>query len=142
MFLGEFEYRVDEKGRLPIPPRFKRELERQGLVLSSGPDRCIVAYGQTEWKKWIETLTSATVAPSKLRRLNRALFASAFNLNLDGQGRIALPVPLRHFAGIDDEVVIVGANTFFEVWNKGQWEAEKAIAQDDMWQIIEGLERR
>jgi len=141
MFLGEFEYKIDEKGRVPVPPSFRRELDK-GLVLTQGAETCIIAYPFSEWKKLADNITSSSASPSKLRRLNRFLFATAFSSNLDGQGRIALPVPLREYAGIEDEVVIAGANTYFELWNKDQWQSEKAISQEQVWQIIESLEKR
>jgi len=140
MFFGEFEYKIDEKGRIPIPPKFRSEL-REGVVLTPGIEKCIVAYALPEWKKLAASLTTGSVTPSKLRRLNRAIFATAFSLNIDGQGRIALPIPLRQHAEIVDEVVIAGANTYFELWNKVHWESEKAISQEQAWQIIESLER-
>ena len=140
MFLGEFEYKIDEKGRVPIPPKFRREL-KEGVVLTPGAERCILIYTPAEWKKLAATLTTGSVAPSKLRRLNRAIFATAFSLNIDGQGRVALPVPLREYAGIEDDVVIAGANTYLELWDKEQWESEKAISQEQAWQIIESLEQ-
>jgi MraZ protein len=87
-------------------------------------------------------LSSDTLAPSKMRRLNRAFFASAFSLTIDNQGRIALPAPLREYAGIEDELVIAGVNTYLELWDKKQWEAEKAVSQEQAWQIIESMERR
>ena len=141
MFFGEFEYRLDEKGRVPIPPRFRREL-KEGVVLTPGIEQCITAYPLSEWKKLAATLTTGSVTRSKLRRLNRATFATAFSLNIDGQGRIALPIPLRQHADIEEEVVIAGANTYLELWNKEQWEAEKAISQEQTWQIIESLENK
>ncbi len=140
MFFGEFEYRIDEKGRVPIPPKFRREL-REGVVLTPGVEKCITAYTRAEWQKLSTTLTSGPIARSKLRRLNRAIFATAFTLNIDGQGRVALPVPLREYAGIEDEVIIAGVNTYLELWNKIQWESEKAISQEQAWQIIESLEQ-
>ena len=90
MFLGEFEYRIDEKGRAPLPPKFRRELQ-DGLVLTAGPEKCIIAYSQSAWDKLAADLTSGAMPASKLRRLNRALFGAAFNINIDGQGRISLP---------------------------------------------------
>ncbi|MDD5038293.1 MAG: division/cell wall cluster transcriptional repressor MraZ [Dehalococcoidales bacterium] len=140
MFFGEFEYKVDEKGRVPIPPKFRKEL-KEGVVLTTGVEQCILAYPLNEWKTLATTLTTGSVTPSKLRRLNRAIFATAFSLNLDGQERIALPLPLREYAGIGDEVVIAGVNTYLELWNKEQWNAEKAISQEQAWQIIESMER-
>jgi MraZ protein len=73
--------------------------------------------------------------------LNRAVFATAFSIQLDGQGRIILPLPLRSYAGVEEEVVIAGVNNYFEIWNKEQWESEKAISQEEAWQIIESLEK-
>jgi len=139
MFLGEFEYKIDGKGRVPLPPRFRREL-REGVILTQGVEKCIVAYSLSEWGKLATTLTAGPITSSKLRRLNRALFASAFNIIMDGQGRIALPLPLRQYAGIENEVIIVGANNYFELWNKDQWQSEKAISQEQAWQIMESLE--
>ena len=141
MFFGEFEYKVDEKGRVPIPPRFRREL-KDGLVLTLGIEECITVYPLAEWKKLAAALTTGSVTLSKLRKLNRAVFATAFNSKMDGQGRVALPIPLREHAGIEDEVIIAGANTYFELWNKEQWEVEKAASQEQAWQIIETLEER
>jgi MraZ protein len=74
--------------------------------------------------------------------LNRAVFSSAFSITLDAQGRIILPIPLREWAQIEDEVVIAGVNNYIEIWNKPQWEAEKATSQEESWQIIESMERR
>jgi len=140
MFFGEFNYRIDEKGRVLIPPRFRREL-KDGVVLAPGIEKCINAYTLPEWKKLSSELTSGSVAPNKLRRLNRAIFATAFNTSIDGQGRVALPAVLREYAEIVEEVVVAGANTYLEIWNKVHWEEEKAISQEQAWQIIESLER-
>ena len=140
MFFGEFDYKIDEKGRVPLPPKFRGEL-KGGVVLAPGIEECINAYPVSEWKKLADTLTTGSVTPSKLRKLNRAVFATAFSLVIDGQGRIALPTALREHAGIEDEVIIVGVNTYLELWNKEQWESEKAASQEQAWQIIESLER-
>ena len=141
MFFGEFEYRIDEKGRVPLPPKFRRELREGVVILAPGVEKCITAYPTAEWKKLSTTLTSASLSQSKLRRLNRALFAAAFILNIDKQNRIALPVPLREHAGIENDVIVAGANTYFELWDKDQWQEEKGISQEQAWQIMESMER-
>src|SRR5512136_686463 len=97
MFLGEYEYRVDAKGRVPLPPKYREKL-KDGVILTAGPEKCIVAYSSTEWEKLASNLTGGSIVPSKLRRLNRAVFASAYNLEVDGQGRVALPQLLRDHA--------------------------------------------
>ena len=141
MFFGEFDYKIDEKGRVSIPPRFRREL-KDGVVLAPGVEKCINAYPLSEWRKLAATLTSGSLTRSKLRRLNRAIFATAFSINIDGQGRVALPVPLREYAEVVDDVVIAGANTYLEIWNDILWEEEKTTSQEQAWQIIESLEGR
>ena len=141
MFYGEFEYKIDEKGRVPIPPRFRNYL-KDGVVLTPGADNCITAYTVSDWRKLATTLTSSSLTRSKTRRLNRVFFATAFTTRMDGQGRIAIPAPLREHANIVDEAVIAGANTYLEIWNKAHWEEEKITSQEQAWQIIESLENR
>ena len=141
MFYGEFEYKLDGKGRVPLPPKFRKELQA-GLVVTPGPEECIAAYPLSEWEKLANSLASNALDQSKLRRLKRAIFATAFSLQIDGQGRIALPVTLRKSAGIDSDVVIAGVNNYLEIWSKERWDAEKKVSQEQAWQIIESLERR
>ena len=141
MFYGEFDYKIDEKGRIPIPPRFRNAL-KDGVVLAPGAEKCITAYTLPEWKKLAATLTDSSLTRSKMRRLSRALFATAFSTQMDGQGRIAIPAPLREHAEIVDEAVVAGANTYLEIWNKIHWEEEKDISQEQAWQIIESMENR
>jgi MraZ protein len=141
MFYGEFDYKIDDKGRVPVPPKF-RNLLKDGLVLTVGAEKCITAYTLTEWKKLSASLTASSLTRSKMRRLNRFLFATAFVTRVDGQGRVALPAPLREHAQIADEVAIVGLNTNLEIWNKALWEEEKNVSQEQAWQIIESLENR
>ncbi|MFH1662334.1 MAG: division/cell wall cluster transcriptional repressor MraZ [Chloroflexota bacterium] len=139
MFFGEYEYKIDEKGRIPLPPRFRTHL-KDGVVLIPGVEKCITVYPVSEWKKVATSFTGGTVTRSKLRQLNRALFATASYLSLDGQGRISLPASLRENAEIVDEVVVIGTNNYLELWNSVHWEEEKATSKEQMWQIIESLE--
>lgn len=141
MFFGEFEYKIDEKGRVPIPPKFRRELGKEGIILAPGAEKCINAYPLAEWQNLAANLTAGPIPPNKLRKLNRAIFATAFSPEIDRQGRLALPTTLRQYAGVENEVVIAGANNYFELWNKEQWESEKASSQQQAWQIIESLEK-
>ncbi|MFH1639670.1 MAG: division/cell wall cluster transcriptional repressor MraZ [Chloroflexota bacterium] len=141
MFIGEYHYKVDAKGRLPIPPHFRGELQN-GLVLSRGIEQCLVVYSPTEWKNLASSMaTTGSITPDKMRRLNRYVFATAFSLNIDSQGRIALPPVLREYADIGNEVIIAGVNSYLELWNRGIWEEEKARSQEQAWQIIESLEK-
>ena len=140
MFFGEFIYKIDEKGRALIPPKFRNEL-KAGVVLTPGVEKCINAYPLPAWQKLATDLTTGSITRSKLRKLKRAIFATAFSFNIDGQGRVAIPNQLREYAGIEDEIIIAGVNNYFELWNKERWEEEKAISQEQSGQIIESLER-
>jgi MraZ protein len=140
MFYGEYEYKIDEKGRIPVPPRF-RNLLKDGVVLTPGAESCITVYTVPEFKKLSATLTGSALTRSKMRRLSRAIFATAFSTRIDNQGRIPVPAPLREHAGISEDVVIAGANTYLEIWDKAAWEEEKSVSQEQAWQIIESLEK-
>jgi MraZ protein len=139
MFYGEYGYKIDEKGRVPVPPRFRNAL-KDGVVLTPGAEKCLTVYTVIEWKKLSATLTGSALTRSKMRKLSRALFATAFSTRIDGQGRIPIPAPLREHAGMIDEVVIAGANNYLEIWDKALWEEEKKESQEQAWQIIESLE--
>lgn len=139
MFYGEFDYKIDDKGRVPLPPKFRNAL-KDGVVLTPGVEKCITVYTVPEWRKLSSSLTNSPISRSKMRKLSRALFATAFSTRIDNQGRVAIPAPLREHAEITDEVVVAGANTYLEIWNKILWEEEKGISQEQAWQIIESLE--
>jgi MraZ protein len=139
MLLGEYEYKVDNKGRLPLPPKFRQEF-KGGLVLARGQEECIVVYKKEEFEKLAATYTAEKFATSKMRRLNRHTFGHAFDMELDNQGRIAIPGPLKEYAKISAEAIIVGANNCFEVWNPEKWNSEEVEADGQVWQIIESQE--
>jgi MraZ protein len=141
MFFGEFEYKIDEKGRVPVPPRFRGQL-RSGMMLSPGVEGCVTVYPLDEWKKLAASLAKGSLSPSKLRMLKRVLFATAFIVKMDNQGRIALPLPLKAHAEIVSEVVVIGADNYLELWNKVRWQEEKDIHQEQAWLLFEGLEGR
>jgi MraZ protein len=137
MFFGEYPYKVDEKSRVPLPPKFRRQM-KDGVILAKGVgEKCIAVYPIKEWKRLSDKLAERAVTPANLRKLNRALFGSAFSASFDGQGRIKLPEPLRQYAGIGDTAIVVGANTCVELWSEDGWKAEKTSAEEQASQIIE-----
>ena len=139
MFFGEYSYKVDDKGRVPLPPKFRREL-REGIILAKGMgEKCIAVYPVAEWKRLSDSLAAKAVTPANLRKLNRAIFSSAFGVSFDGQGRITLPYLLREYASIADTAVVVGANTHVELWSQDGWKAEQTSAEERASQIIESF---
>ena len=141
MFTGEYGYKVDDKGRLPFPPKYREEL-KGGFMLARGFEKCINVYPIAEWKNVADSRAIQPQAPSKDRRMNRFMFASTFDAEFDGQGRVALPAPLREHAGITNAVIIVGVNTYLEIWSKEQWEEEFSQMSDQAWEISEMMEDR
>lgn len=139
--LGEYEYKIDAKGRVPIPPKFRGEFSK-GLVLARGFERCIIAYPLPVWEEIAKLFSGTPIAPEKQRSLERFIFGNAFNLELDDQGRVLLPPKLRAYAGIKEVAVIVGANTRLEIWNKDAWEQEQAEISEQAWQLVERMEKR
>ena len=141
MFVGEYEYKVDTKGRLPLPPRFRKELE-DGLVLTLGPDNCIMAYPKADWIKITATQAPTNFLSSdKERKINRFLFSNANEVSVDNQGRIALPSSLREKCGIGGDAIINGLNSSFEIWNPVQYKKESLTANEAR-QLMEVLEER
>lgn len=143
MFIGQFDYRIDEKGRVPIPPKFRtEELKKEGVVLCPGFEKYIAIYTLPEWNKLSDLLTSSNITPSKMRILNRSIFSNAFNAETDSQGRIVIPPYLRQYADIGDEVVIAGVKTHMEMWNKQMWLAQMADHMEEARLIMDTIERR
>jgi MraZ protein len=122
VFLGTHTPRLDEKGRLALPARFRPELEG-GLVICKGQDRCLFVFSVTEFARFTDALRNAPVTDRRVRDYGRVLFASASNETPDGQGRITVPLQLRQYAGLTRDCVVIGANTRIEVWDAPAWQA-------------------
>ncbi len=122
MFLGTHTPRLDDKGRLALPARFRPELEG-GLVICKGQDRCLFIFGVAEFDRFTESLRNAPVTDRRVRDYGRVLFASASNETPDSQGRITVPPQLRLYAGLTKDCVVIGANTRIEVWDADAWQS-------------------
>lgn len=125
MFKGTYRHRIDPKGRLPVPAAFRRALAGEGskgLVLTL-LDQCLAAYPPTEWARLEAQLRGLPAFSRSVKALIRLLTSRAVDCELDVQGRILLPAPLRQAAGVGHEVVVVGVLNRFEVWPPEAWEA-------------------
>jgi MraZ protein len=130
VLLGEYEHSVDVKGRVAVPAKFRPQVET-GLVITRGFERCLFAYPMEEWQALSQRVSSLSMGQVEARQLRRLLFASAFDTELDKQGRILLPAPLREYAGIGETAVVAGMNTYFEIWSQEAWAAEQADLADE-----------
>jgi MraZ protein len=127
-FHGEFQHRIDPQGRLAIPARYREDF-RAGIYLTRGFDKCVWAFSPHEWDTYSSRYASSSLNSLRARTLRRRVFGSTFDSELDRQGRVVLPQPLRQYAGLQEEVMIVGAGTYLELWDKARW--------DDMLQDID-----
>ncbi len=120
MFLGTHAPRLDDKGRLALPAKFRPELEG-GLVICKGQDRCLFVFPTDEFTRFTAALADAPVTDRRVRDYGRVLFASASRETPDGQGRITVPPQLRQYAALSKECVVIGANRRIEVWDAETW---------------------
>ncbi|MBI2854401.1 MAG: division/cell wall cluster transcriptional repressor MraZ [Chloroflexi bacterium] len=140
MFVGEYQYKVDEKGRIPVPPVFRHEFADGGFM-TQGAEDCIAVYTVNRFNEIARSLQTNGLPGSDVRKISRALFSKALEVKLDGQGRISLSPQLRQYAKVDDNAIVVGANTYFEIWSPERWQAQ-ASQDQSAWQIIEKLEQK
>jgi MraZ protein len=120
VFLGEFEHTIDDKGRVAIPARFREDLG-EGLVLTRGFDQCLQAFPRPIWQTVSQRVSALSMGSADARTLRRLLFAGAAEVEIDRQGRILIPQNLREYAGLAEQVVITGMDTYFELWSMDRW---------------------
>ena len=136
MFLGTHAPRLDEKGRLILPAKYRDELAG-GLVLTKGQERCLFVFPRAEFGRITEALRAAPVTAKAVRDYSRVFFASASDEVPDRQGRITLPPALRTYAGLQRDCVVIGANTRLEIWDTQAWETYLATQEDSFAEAAE-----
>ena len=120
MFLGTHTPRLDEKGRLFLPAKYREELAA-GVILTKGQERCVYVFPEDEFGRITEALRTAPVTAKGLRDYSRVFFASASDEVPDKQGRITIPPALREYATLQRDCVVIGANTRLEIWDSAAW---------------------
>ncbi|HEY1621233.1 MAG TPA: division/cell wall cluster transcriptional repressor MraZ [Streptosporangiaceae bacterium] len=120
MFLGTHTPRLDEKGRIFLPAKYREELA-PGLVLTKGQERCLYVFPLPEFDRITEALRTAPVTAKAVRDYSRVFFASASDEVPDRQGRVTIPAALRDYAGLSRDCVVIGANTRLEIWDAEAW---------------------
>jgi MraZ protein len=142
MFLGTHEPKLDEKGRLILPARFRDELA-EGLVITKGQERCLYVFPASEFALITERLRQAPVTQKNSRDYLRVMFAGAHDEIPDNQGRVTIPAALRTYATLEKNCVVIGANTRLEIWDSSAWskyltDREKTFA-DVSQEVLPGL---
>jgi MraZ protein len=129
VFLGTHTPRLDEKGRLILPAKYRDELA-EGVVITKGQERCLYVWPLAEFTRVTTAMRDAPVTGKGLRDYSRVLFASASDEVPDKQGRITVPPGLRQYAGLERDCVVIGANTRMEIWDAAAWETYLASQEE------------
>ena len=133
MFLGTHEPKLDTKGRIILPARFREDLA-DGLVITKGQERCLYVFPANEFSVITEKLRQAPVTEKSARDYLRVMFAGAHDEIPDKQGRVTIPTGLREYASLEKDCVVIGANTRVEIWDSTSWnkylkDREKSFAE-------------
>ena len=142
MFLGTYAPKLDEKGRIILPAKFRDELAA-GVVITRGQEHCLYVYSSREFEKVLEKVSQGPVTDKDTRDYQRGLLSGAIQELPDKQNRVTLPVILREYAGLDRELTVIGAGNRAEIWDTEAWntyygEAESKYANRTE-EVIPGL---
>lgn len=122
MFMGTANNSIDEKNRVIIPSRMRAELGAR-CVLTKSLDNCLNIFTMDAWGVQLEKISRLPEADPKVRAFIRHICGNAVECELDKQGRIVIPQELKEYAGIDRDLVTIGAMTKIELWSRSVWEA-------------------
>ena len=129
MFLGTHTPKLDDKGRFFLPAKFREELNG-GLVITRQPDRGLASFTPAASQAAADKMIAGSSSLAKVRSLQRMFASGADSSTPDGQGRITVPEHLRTYAGLQREIVVIGALDHIEVWDAEAW-ASYAAAQEE-----------
>ena len=136
MLTGEFNHRIDAKGRLIIPSKLRESLGEH-FVITKGMDGCLFVYAIDDWKVFEEKLASLPLINVEARQFARYFLSGAQYVTVDKQGRILMPQDLREFAGLEKDVVLAGMGGRIEIWSLDKWNENNE--QVDINKISEGM---
>lgn len=128
MPFGEFQYSVDDKGRVIVPPSF-RDFVSDGMIVTRGLEGCLYVFPLTNWNTITNKLTDLPLIDTGSRNFVRFFYSGASKAKIDSAGRITLPATLRNFAKLEGNVVVAGAPNRLEIWNEEKWESNLAAVQ-------------
>ena len=137
MLIGEYAHNIDAKGRLNFPAKLREDLGER-FIVTKGLDDCLFVYSLGEWSVLEEKIKGLPMA--KARAIQRYLFSGACEVEPDKQGRILIPGNLREFAGLEKDIMVIGASNRAEIWNKSRWESACSdLSSDTIAQIMDEL---
>lgn len=137
--MGSFNHKLDSKGRTVLPARFRGELGNS-VVATIGIDKCIALYPLSRWEELLLKLKDLSSFKKKTRDFRRVLLSMATEQDIDGAGRILLPPLLRQYAGVEQEITLIGAEDHMEIWDSRKWEDHRNLVLADFSDLAEDLE--
>ncbi|MBL57850.1 MAG: division/cell wall cluster transcriptional repressor MraZ [Flavobacteriales bacterium] len=132
--IGEYECKVDAKGRLLVPSGLRKQFspEAEGkLFVKRGIERCLELYQKHDWESVSEKVSSLNQFVKKNRVFARKFISGATQLELDSVGRINLPNGLLEYAGVEKELVLFAYGNKIEIWDKAAYDSELEMSDDD-----------
>lgn len=138
MLIGEYIHTLDEKKRVSLPVKFRKEMGKK-IIITAGLDNCLWLFTIAQWKKISEKLSEFSMLQADNRSFNRYMFGSATEVEVDTIGRILLPEFLVSRAGLKNKVALVGVQDRAEIWNEDKWKEYKNVVEKEADQLAEKL---
>ncbi|MFA5933968.1 MAG: division/cell wall cluster transcriptional repressor MraZ [Candidatus Paceibacterota bacterium] len=138
MLIGEYIHTLDDKNRLSLPAKFRKEMGKQ-IVVTPGLDQCLFVFTMKEWEKISSRLSESSLLQADNRSFNRFMFGGAQQVDVDAIGRILLPDFLRDRAHLKSKVVLIGVQSRVEIWNEKAWTEYKQIVEKQADALAEKL---
>jgi len=126
MLIGEYTHTLDDKNRMSLPVKFRKEMGKS-VVVAPGLDNCLSIFTTKEWEKITSKLSDGSMIASDNRSFSRFMFGQAAQLDVDTQGRILIPDNLKNRSGLTSKVIVIGVQNRAEIWNEKAWNAYKKI---------------
>ncbi len=142
MFLGTYAPKLDEKGRVILPAKFRDELAT-GVVMTRGQEHCIYVFSTREFEDLHDKIRQAPVTSKQARDYLRVFLSGASAETPDKQNRVTIPSNLRSYAGLDRDLTVIGAGSRVEIWDSEAWEnylaEQEASFANTTEEVIPGL---
>ncbi len=140
MLIGEYTHTIDEKGRISLPVKFRKEMGKK-VVITRGLDKCLFIFTIKEWMILSKELSSSPWLKSDTRAFNRRIFGGATEIDVDAVGRMLLPEFLKMEANLvgKDKAVLVGVDNRVEIWEEKMWSQYREITEKKADEIAEKL---
>jgi len=131
---------MDGRGRVPVPPRYRELFSRGGVISQGSPDLCLRLFTADGFDQQAAHYTRPPGTRKAGRIVRQGFFARSYPADLDAQGRMLVPAPLREYARLEGNVVIVGAGDWLEIWNPERFLAQMAVVDEVLEETLEAME--